>query len=155
MSGVGNRGGAPVGLLEELGPVEARAVLAFRFWADGPSGREAVLRQFEQGLGKDHGQAAIEAFSALAKLCSRHGRRPLMRHEVGCLCLGADESCFANLIAEAAEGDPEDAMMIATLMVRADMAPCLAALARDVGLALKRMSLRSRKSSANRGATVH
>ncbi|GGE59835.1 hypothetical protein GCM10011517_29270 [Actibacterium pelagium] len=78
-----------------------------------------------------------------------------MRHELACQCLGADESCFANLIAEAAEGDPEDAMLIATLLVRADMAPCLAALARDVGLALKRMSLRSRKASVTLGTTVH
>ena len=64
-----------------------------------------------------------------------------MRHGFECPCLGADESCFANLIVQAVDGDPEDAMLIASLLVRADMAHCAAALARDVGLALKRLSM--------------
>ena len=40
-------------------------------------------------------------------------------------------------------GAQEDAMMIATILVRADMAPSLVGLAQSVGLALKRMTLRT------------
>ena len=136
------RGGAPVGVIDELGPIETGAVLTFRAWSDGAAEQSVILEQFVLALGQDHGRAAVEAFANLTELCARHGRRPLMRHHLTCRCLGADECCFANLIVQAAEGDPEDAMLIATLLVRADMAPCAAALARDVGLALKRLSLR-------------
>ncbi|MGY9038053.1 MAG: hypothetical protein ACKVLA_09570, partial [Rhodobacterales bacterium] len=80
-------------------------------------------------------------FEQLCSLCARFGRRPLMRHSVTCKCLGADESCFANFISTATEGQREDAMLIATLLVRADMAPLVASLAADFGLALKRMHL--------------
>ena len=64
-----------------------------------------------------------------------------MRHSVTCKCLGSDESCFANFIATATDGQREDAMLIATLLVRANMAPLVASLAADFGLALKRMRL--------------
>ena len=56
-----------------------------------------------------------------------------MRHSVTCKCLGSDESCFANFIATATDGQREDAMLIATLLVRADMAPLVASLAADFG----------------------
>lgn len=68
-----------------------------------------------------------------------------MRHSVQCKCLGADESCFANFIATAATGDRDDAMLIATLLVRPDVAPLITALATDFGLALVRMNLAAPK----------
>ena len=40
-----------------------------------------------------------------------------MRHSIECRCLGGDEACFANLVATAAEGEREDALLMATLMV--------------------------------------
>jgi hypothetical protein len=64
-----------------------------------------------------------------------------MRHSVQCKCLGADEACFANCIAAAATGDREEALMPSTRLVRPDVAPLIASLAADVGLALKRMHL--------------
>ncbi len=133
------RGGAPVGFLEELGVVEAGAVHLLRQWSDGKSQRDHLYRRFEQQLGHEWGCATLETFAALCKLCHRYGRRPLMRHHCACRCLGADEACFANFIACAADGDDEDALLIATLLVRADYAHSAAALARDVGLALKRV----------------
>lgn len=64
-----------------------------------------------------------------------------MRHALHCKCLGADEACFANFIATAATGEREDAMLIATLIVRADVAPLIASLAAEVGLAFRQMQL--------------
>lgn len=134
------RGGAPVGFLSELEPIEASAVTFFRLWHTGKESRAQVRDNFSATLGFDDGREALGNFRELCNLCVRHGRRPLMRHHVSCKCLGADESCFANFIATAADGNREDAMLIATLLVRADMAPCVAALAENFGLALRRMT---------------
>ncbi len=135
-----HRGGLPVGHLSDVGPVEAGAVLCFRLWCDGPAGRTALQTHF---LGNLHARAGRYALEALETLCDqwiRHARRPLMRHDVACACLGADEAIFANFVATASEGDREDAMLIATTLVRADMAAMLVTLAGEVGLALRRIS---------------
>ncbi|SLN51203.1 hypothetical protein [Pseudooctadecabacter jejudonensis] len=135
------RGGAPVGYLTELDAVEAASVIYLRLWSDGPDAKSQVWTDFANTLGADQGRRALKSFDQLCSLCAQHGRRPLMRHGIHCKCLGADESCFANFIATAALGEREDAMLIATLLVRADVAPLLASLAADVGFALKRMCL--------------
>lgn len=137
------RGAAPVGRLDELDPVEAGAVLYLRLWCEGAPARARIERDFSDLLGPVHGPEALNSLDRLCELCARHGRRPLMRHHVTCACLGGDESCFANFIATAAEGAREDAMWIATAMIRADMAPCLVGLAETLGLALKRMACRA------------
>lgn len=136
-----NRGGAPVGYLGELDPVEGAAVRYLRLWSDGPQAQNDVWTEFETALGEANGRIALKSFENLCTLCSRYGRRPMMRHQVNCRLLGADESCFANLVALAADGEREDAMLISTLIVRADIAPCMAALAAEVGIALKRIGL--------------
>ena len=135
------RGGAPVGFISELDAIEAASVIYLRLWCNGPDAKAQVWNDFATCLGPDQGSRAIQSFEKLCSLCSQHGRRPLMRHAVQCKCLGADESCFANFIATAATGEREDALLYATLLVRPDMAPLIAALAADVGLAFKRMRL--------------
>lgn len=144
-----NRGGAPVSFLTELDSVEAAAVIYLRLWCDGPDAQAQVWHDFALMLGPNQGRKACKSFEDLCSLCSRHGRRPLMRHSVHCKCLGADESCFANFIATAATGDREDALMIATLLVRPDMAPLIASLAADVGFALKQMHLSAPRDAAH------
>jgi len=152
-----SRGGAPVGFVAELNPVEAGAVLYLRLWCDGPHAQAQVWNEFASSLGARSGHRAVKSFEALCDLCLRHGRRPLMRHSVSCRCLGADESCFANFIGSAADGQSEDAMLIATLLVRADMAPCLVAAATDFGLALKQMATRvaPRERPSNPSLSIH
>lgn len=135
------RGGASVGLISDLSDIEAASVLYFRMWFDGPTTQAQVTSDIKAILGQAHGKAALRSFEQLCNLFSRYGRRPLMRHSVMCKCLGSDESCFANFIATATDGDHEDAMLIATLFVRGDMAPLIASLAADFGLALKKMRL--------------
>lgn len=135
-----HRGGAPVGYVAELGPVEAGAVLYLRLWFDGSDAQSKIWKDFATLLGPQHGRKALKSFKALCDRCVRHGRRPLMRHHVTCKCLGADESCFADFIGYASEGEREDALRIATTIVNPNMAPELVGLAQDFGLALRRMA---------------
>jgi hypothetical protein len=138
-----NRGGAPVGYVSELGPVEARAVRCLRQWNDGPEAQADMCQELAQTLGFQRGEQAASSFASLCDLCARHGRRPLMRHSVSCKCVGADESCFANFIGYACEGAREDAFLMAATLVRPDMATVLVGLAEEFGLSLKQMALRN------------
>ena len=138
-----HRGGAPVGYITELGPIEAAAVLYLRLWCDGPQAQSQVWNDFATALGPENGRKALKSFETLCDLCVRHGRRPLMRHHISCKCLGADESCFATFVGYASDGDREDALLIATTIVRPDMAPVLVGVAEAFGLALKRMVIRT------------
>lgn len=150
------RGGAPVGHLTDLDAVGAGAVLYLRLWCDGPESQARAHRDFAGHLGAEHGRAALETLDHMCAICTRHCRRPLMRHHVRCRCLGGDEACFAQVVGSASEGAREDALMLAMTLIRADMAPGLVALAEDFGLALKRMALaRLRQPSHAAGATVH
>ena len=149
-----HRGGAPVGYVAELGPVEAGAVLCLRLWCDGSDAQSKIWKDFATLLGPQHGREALKSFKALCDLCVRHGRRPLMRHHLTCKCLGADESCFANFIGYASEGEREDALLIATTIVSPNMAPALVGLAQDFGLALRRMALKANKQT-NTPTTLH
>ncbi|MEC8575938.1 MAG: hypothetical protein VXZ09_20120, partial [Pseudomonadota bacterium] len=67
------------------------------------------------------------------------GRRALCRHGCHCRCLGADEAVFAHLIEAGANGDQEDAALLASLVVRPDMAMCFAGLAAEFGMALNKV----------------
>lgn len=138
-----HRGGAPVGYVTELGPIEAGAVLYLRLRCDGPDAQAQVWSDFATALGASHGRKALTSFGTLCDLCVRHGRRPLMRHHVTCKRLGADEPCFANFIGYASEGEREDAILIAATMVRPDMALPLVDLAQGFDLALKRMAIKA------------
>ncbi|SHI58441.1 hypothetical protein [Wenxinia saemankumensis] len=111
------KGSHPVGQLTDLDPAGRVAVAAFR--GDGRELCPAPLRD-------------------LCALCARHGRRPLACHGAGCPCLGGDEACFARLIELAAGGEQEEALMLAMLLVRADLAPLAVALAQQAALALRR-----------------
>ncbi len=141
MSAPSSRGGATVGRLSDLGPIEAGAVMYLRLWGDGENGRAGAASDFEIALGADCGRSAMLTLDRLCSLCANYGRRPLIRHGLGCSCLGADENCFAQMIASASEGAREDAMMMASLIVRPDFAPALASLSEELGLALRRMTV--------------
>ncbi len=133
------RGGAPVGQLRDLDPIEAASVLYLRLWCEGETGRARLHQDFVTTLGPSQGEAAVGAFEDLCGLCTQCGRRPLMRHSMSCACLGADESCFANLIALAGEGEREDAALLASLIVRPGYALPVADLAASVALAFRQM----------------
>ena len=134
-----HRGGSPVGYQNELEDVESSAVLYLRLWCDGPEAQKDVYNDFSTVLGELLGKKSVNSLDKIWKLLADHGRRPLMRHDVECKCLGADEACFANLIRAAAEGQREDAMIFATLLVSPDFSAWVVALAQNFGLALKKI----------------
>jgi hypothetical protein len=132
-----NPGGAAVGRLDELPPIERRVVRCVRLWSGGPHERAALRR--ELGAHGGRGAAGLaEALDALLETTVRHARRPLLGHALDCPCAGSDECVFARFVALAAEGAREEAVLIAALLVRADVALGLANLAESVGLGLMR-----------------
>ncbi|WP_306456093.1 hypothetical protein [Octadecabacter ascidiaceicola] len=135
------RGGAAVGHLGELNAIEAGAVIYWRLWSTGIDGQRRTHADFSRVLGEKPGFEAVDALAQIFDLCVRHGRRPLMRHDLDCKCLGADESCIANFIGYASECKREDAALIASLIVKPDLCLPMAALAQTFGLALRRMAL--------------
>ena len=137
-----SRGGAPVGFLTELTQTEAASICFLRQWCESPQTQKQAIKDLTDLLGSIHGPAAINSLGQICNLFTQFSRRPVMWRHPKCPCLGADESCFANLVAEAVWGDREDAMLI----VRADCAPGLVALAEQFGLAL---------SVLNRGVASH
>lgn len=144
-----------MGFLHELDPVEAGAVRCLRVWAPDDIAQARLHRDFAIGLGPDHGARAAGCFCELCGLCTRHGRRPLRPHAEDCPCLGADESWFARFVGAASTGDREEALMIAVTLVRPDLAPILVGLGQTVGLALRRMALRSgHRRPANQGMGI-
>lgn len=142
-----SRGGAPVGHLGELGAVEAATVIYWRLWAGGLKGQRRAKTDFCTALGDKAGTQAVDALAQIFDTCARHGRRPLMRHGLGCTCVGADESCIANLIGYASECRRDDAALIATILVTPDLCMHMAALAQTFGLALRRMALAPRRKA--------
>lgn len=142
------RGGATVAHLQDYDAITAASVVYFRMWCNGADTQATVVDDLTTTLGMGRGQMAAAAFSDLCGMCALHGRRPMMRHALHCKCVGADEASFAHFIATAAEGDRDDAMLIAILLVRPDVAPIITSLAADFGLALKQMNLAAPRAIA-------
>ena len=151
------RGGVTVGTLTDLPPLEAGAVIYLRHWFSGSETRAQMRRDFEVNFGPEMAQAAFEAFGSLCNFCAAHGRRPLVRHGMSCKCLGADENCFANLLASAAEGQDDDAQVLASLIVVPRKAHELTQLASDCGLMLQQIMGAQPPQRASRplSATLH
>jgi hypothetical protein len=129
------RGAAPVAVLAELPAVEMAAVLALRLWCSGAEGRARLAADLALALGAaaadaDHG------LSELIRLVVQGGRRPMMRHGIDCPCVGGDESAFAQMVAAAAGGDREDALIFALALMPPVAAFAACQQAGPVGLAL-------------------
>ncbi|MFC3183129.1 hypothetical protein [Cypionkella sinensis] len=116
------RGGAAVGLLADLPPLERGAVHLLRQWCDGEAGRIAIAEDFTAIFGAEQAAHDVNALAHLITLMVQMGRRPLMRHHTQCACLGGDESVFAQMVAAATAGDREDAMAFGLTMLPPDIA---------------------------------
>ncbi|WP_226782617.1 hypothetical protein [Oceaniglobus trochenteri] len=112
------RGAAPVGHLEELPPVELCAILYLRGWCHGGAHKDRIGADFRLVLDAEGADAAFGRFGDLMSSALSGCRRPLMRHSVDCRCFGGDECAFAHLIAAAAGGDNDDAMLFACTLLR-------------------------------------
>ncbi|MEK0162801.1 hypothetical protein VWX35_09355 [Phaeobacter sp. A36a-5a] len=144
-----SRGGATVGLLTDLPALEAMAVRHLRHWFSGAETRIALRHQLQDLLGPVLGRQTYENFGRLCNFCVTEGRRPLVRHGMTCTCLGADENCFANLVAAAARGEYEDANLFAALIVQPRQAQRATVLAAKIGLVLDQLADRQARPSAH------
>lgn len=151
------RGGAAVGLLKDLTALEAGAVRYFRYWFSGQQAQAELHQAFHSALGPDLAKCAFDSFGQLCDFCITHGRRPLIRHGMTCSCLGADENCFANLVAAATQGEAEDADLLAALIVTPQQAQTLSALAAQTGVLLQEITGRqpSRRIFSSGPTTLH
>jgi hypothetical protein len=134
------RGGAPVGILQELCPVERTAIVCLRVWCEGSEGRDIIIRDFCHVMGSQEGMAAGADLDALLSTILGNARRPIMRHGSGCSCFGGDESAFAQLIAAAAQQDRDDAMLFAGLLVNGHATWAVVQLALDLGQVFLRLA---------------
>ena len=82
----------------------------------------------------------INNINSMFHLLSKTVRRNLARHNIDCNCVGADESCFSQLVIRAANNEREDAMLIATLLADVHFASKIVDLAEKFGLGMKYMS---------------
>ncbi|ALI56238.1 hypothetical protein [Celeribacter marinus] len=76
----------------------------------------------------------------LLSLFHSHGRRPLLSHSKSCNCVGADEAVFVQFVRLAADGQREDATLMALLMIRAQVAPIAVSLAEQLGLLVRMLA---------------
>ena len=130
------RGGAAVGMLNELPASERYAILAFRLWCDGADGRETVARDVSRAFAPARAVQVVNDFADLTQILLHRARRPIMRHGRDCACFGGDEAAFSQMIAAAAAGDTEDAMAFALVLMTPAAAWSAVRLASDIGRAL-------------------
>ena len=127
------RGGAAVGVLTRMEAWEANLILNLRLWCDGPSGQAQVWNEYRKALPGAQAQQECRAFETLLRTIIDNAHRPLVRHDVGCACVGADEGVFLHLVRCAADGHLTDAALMATMMVGPAQAERIALLAGQVG----------------------
>lgn len=129
-------GGAPVGLLCDLAPLERAVVLHLRRWCSGGAEAAWTVTQFAEGLGPQGGLRLARRMDRFLLHCLGRSQRPLLRHAIGCPCLGADESMLARQVALAAAGDSDAALRIALDYLPDTAAWQAVILSEDLGLAL-------------------
>ena len=128
------RGGAPVGYLSELSQLEQNSILFLRYWSQCAKADHDLQNKFWSNITYDLGitknRQAVDAFDEIFTLCVKYSRRPIMKHDLECKCIGGDESCFANIIGFAQDGGLEDALLLASNLVAPKFASYLVASAR-------------------------
>ena len=127
------RGGAAVGVLNKMDAWEANLVLNLRLWCVGPDGQSRVWDEYRRALPPAEARSECHKFKALIRTITARCHRPLVRHDVTCACMGADEGIFVNLVRTASDGHLNDAALIATLLTGPAQAEQIAILAAQVG----------------------
>ena len=132
-------GGAPVGQLDELDPHRARAVSLYRLACAGE--RERLVDAFAARLPPAEVAEAMAGLSRLMRALTDGAPRPLVYHGETCPCVGAHENAFAELLAAAATGSEEDALLFAVALAPGARADLAARLAAPVGLAVRALAV--------------
>ena len=145
------KGGAPVVLIEDLSDEEFLAVYYLRCWFEDTEGKKRIERELNINLGYDQGYKILNSLESLFQLLFRKARRTIVRHNIDCSCVGADESCFSQLITRAANKEREDAMLIAMLLADKHFASKITDLAEEFGLGIKTLLSKNTETS-NQGS---
>lgn len=131
------RGAVAVGQLHTLAAWQALLVQHLRLWCDGPAGQNKVRHDWNASLNAADGEVTLEVFDALIQSLLTYARRPLIRHDLDCACLGADEAVFAQIVSDASGGHLDDAVMLAGLIALPAHAERIAILAGQVGASFR------------------
>jgi hypothetical protein len=149
-------GDMPVATMETLPRMSALLISALRGWNRGGAG--AALDALRACMTEAQAAAAMAAMCDLAGILGAARRRPLACHAPLCPCVGADEAAFARFVQEAALGEREDALLLASLVVEARAIAALTEAAQRLGLHLHRATLRDVRAPAGArslGTTIH
>ena len=142
------RGGATVGYMVDIEEEEFLFISYFRSYCDGYESRIKLQDVFISNLGVEEGYATLDALDSFCELIYKKGRRQLIRHDVSCECIGADENCLCQLVFSACEENIDDAKLIGTLITDAYLAEEITMLARKIGMSI-RGYVKSRKPAKN------
>ena len=132
-------GGAAVGKMEYLSLEEYTIISFLRRYCDGEISRETLKRELIVNLGYTEGEKTFDSLKNLFESIFNHGRRALIRHKTECDCVGADESCFAQLILRASNNYKEEAVLISLLLMPPDFSAETVRLASEIGTSIKNL----------------
>ena len=138
-------GATPVARIDSLTPFEAWWLRALRLCDGSPAEIRDLTEDMTARFGPYRTDRLLSRLGDLLSLIRDHGRRTLLTHHEACGCVGADEAVLTLFFQTAAFGEREDAMMIACLFLRPDVAPLAVSLAQSVGLDLDQ-GMRARMS---------
>ena len=137
-------GAASVSRVDAVDPQSLFLITALRLSARNGKGERseswgALWEGFALNVGVKRADEARATFENLVSLFRKHGRRPLVTHDGSCSCIGSDEVVFSQFVCLAADGEPEDAMLMGMLMLRADIVPLAVGVAQQLGLLTRAM----------------
>ena len=124
---------APISRLDDLPTLERRLVICARLWQAGAAGRTELGRGLTARHGPAIGKATEDRLDELLQMVCAHSRRRVELSPVGAEGASGDECVLARLVALAAEGECEEAILISALLIRADLALELARRAMALG----------------------
>ena len=125
------KGGSPVAVISDLSWEEHLIIYYFRCCFEEPQALLEVHEEFRFYLGAEIANKTIGALQFLFNKLQNNGRRRLVRHDMNCKCVGADENCFAQLVTRSTYTDKNDSILIGILLTDADLAPELVYAAED------------------------
>ena len=132
-------GGAAVGKMKYLSLEEYTIISFLRRYCDGEISRQTLKKELIVNLGYSEGEKAFGKLKNLFEIIFNHGRRALIRHKTECDCVGADESCFAQLILRASNNYKEEAVLISLLLMPPDFSAETVRLASEIGTSIKNL----------------
>jgi len=132
----------PVGRIDELDPHRARAVRLFRLACAGERAR--LAEEFGTRFGAAEAEEMVAGLARLMQALTANAPRPLVYHGENCRCVGAHENAFAELLAAAATGSEEDALLFAAALAPGARAEIVARLAAPLGLVVRALAMPAR-----------